>query len=206
MAENKKSIIVYADWINKFEELSDDEAGRLIKHFFRYVNDKNPIAPDRTTKLMFIDIEASLKRDLVKWEKTIEGRSYAGKASAEARRLAKENEQNSTKSTNVKNVQQKSTKLTDSVSVNDSDSVILLKKETKHIPEWIEFLTYGLEKKPTICHSSLKLKYEAWKVNDWKNGNGKPIKNWKSTLLNTIPYIKTNEPTINGQPVKQSPI
>lgn len=72
MAENKKSIVVYADWIDKFEELEDDEAGRLIKHFFRYVNDLNPEPPDRTTKLMFIDIEATLKRDLIKWEKRAE--------------------------------------------------------------------------------------------------------------------------------------
>lgn len=34
MAENKKSIIVYADWIHVFKELDDEEAGQLIKHFF----------------------------------------------------------------------------------------------------------------------------------------------------------------------------
>lgn len=79
MAEDKKSIIIYSDWIAKFEELEDDEAGRLIKHFFRYVNDLNPIAPDRTTKLMFIDIQNQLKRDLKKWEKTLDDRSYNGR-------------------------------------------------------------------------------------------------------------------------------
>lgn len=79
MAEDKKGIIVYADWIDKFEELEDDEAGRLIKHFFRYVNDLDPVAPDRTTKLMFIDIQNQLKRDLKKWETTIEDRSTNGR-------------------------------------------------------------------------------------------------------------------------------
>ncbi len=68
MAENKKSIIVYSDWMKLFEALSDDEAGRVIKHFFRYVNDLNPIAPDRITELSFIQIEQSLKRDLKKYE------------------------------------------------------------------------------------------------------------------------------------------
>lgn len=68
MAEGKKGIIIYADWLKKFEALEDDEAGRLIKHFFRFVNDLNPKAPDRITELSFIDIEQSLKRDLVKWE------------------------------------------------------------------------------------------------------------------------------------------
>jgi len=79
MAQDKKSIIVYADWIDKFEELTDDEAGKLIKHFFRYVNDLNPEAPDRTTKLMFIDLQNTLKRDLEKWESKLDERSVNGR-------------------------------------------------------------------------------------------------------------------------------
>ena len=79
MAEGKKGVLVYADWIKKFETLSDDEAGRLAKHLFRYINDLNPIAPDRITELSFIDIEITLKRDLKKWEHTIEGKSMSGR-------------------------------------------------------------------------------------------------------------------------------
>lgn len=72
MAEGKKSIVVYADWINKFDKLTDEEAGRLIKHFFYYVNDLNPKPVDRLTELMFVDIEQQLKRDLKKWEERAE--------------------------------------------------------------------------------------------------------------------------------------
>jgi hypothetical protein len=119
MATGKKNILVYADWIDKFEELEDDEAGRLIKHFFRYVNDLNPEYPDRTTKLMFIDIKATLKRDLDKWEDTspqrIEKARVAGLASAEARKLKKQLE-----STNELEIQLNPTKSTVSVSVNDN--------------------------------------------------------------------------------------
>jgi len=79
MAENKSGIIVYADWINVFEELEDVEAGRLIKHFFRYVNDLNPEAPDRLTKIAFEPIKQSLKRDLDKWEAKIGERSLSGR-------------------------------------------------------------------------------------------------------------------------------
>jgi len=121
MAENKKGIIVYADWIDKFEELEDEEAGRLIKHFFRYVNDLNPEYPDRTTKLMFIDIKATLKRDLTKWEdkspQRIEKARLAGLASAEARKLKKE-----LNSTNELKVELNPTKSTVSVSVSVSDT------------------------------------------------------------------------------------
>lgn len=139
MASEKKSIIVYADWIDKFEELEDDEAGRLIKHFFRYVNDLNPIAPDRITKLSFLDIEKSLKRDLKKWDDIKIKRSEAGRKSAELRQQKSTSvEQSSTNLTSVKSVEQSSTNSTVNVNcnlltVNDNVSVndILLKKETK---------------------------------------------------------------------------
>lgn len=58
------------------------------------------------------------------------------------------------------------------------------------IPELIEFEFYAIEKKPLVDLVDLKLKYESWIENDWKDGNGKSIKNWKSKLLNTLPYIK----------------
>lgn len=68
MAEGKKKVVVYTDWISMFEMLSDDEAGKLIKHFFRYVNDQNPECDDRLIQLMFEPIKQTLKRDLRKWE------------------------------------------------------------------------------------------------------------------------------------------
>jgi hypothetical protein len=68
------------------------------------------------------------------------------------------------------------------------------KKENKNtIPEFSEFLAYALEKKPKVSQIDLRLKYESWKESDWStNRNGKlhPITNWKTTLLNTLPYLK----------------
>jgi hypothetical protein len=42
MAENKKAFVAYCDWLESFEELTDEEAGKLAKHLFRYVNDLKP--------------------------------------------------------------------------------------------------------------------------------------------------------------------
>ena len=68
------------------------------------------------------------------------------------------------------------------------------KKENNNtIPEFSEFLAYALEKKPKINQIDLRLKYDSWKESDWStNRNGKlhPITNWKTTLLNTLPYLK----------------
>jgi uncharacterized phage protein (TIGR02220 family) len=67
MATGKKKVIVYTDWINQFKDLTDEEAGKLIKHFFEYINDLNPTS-DRLTELLFNPIKATLKRDLEAWE------------------------------------------------------------------------------------------------------------------------------------------
>jgi hypothetical protein len=37
---------------------------------------------------------------------------------------------------------------------------------------------------------SLKSKFLSWVENDWKDGNNKLIKSWKSKIRNTIPFLK----------------
>lgn len=65
--QGKKTFNAYCDWIDTFDELDDDQAGKLIKHLLRYVNDLNPVPPDQLTKLLFAPIKNTLKRDLQKW-------------------------------------------------------------------------------------------------------------------------------------------
>jgi hypothetical protein len=72
MATGKKSFIAYCDWLETFEELDDAEAGRLVKHLFRYVNDLDPQTEDKLTKMTFIPIKQTLKRDLKKHEAVAE--------------------------------------------------------------------------------------------------------------------------------------
>lgn len=60
-----------------------------------------------------------------------------------------------------------------------------------NIPVYEDFLNYSVAKKPNVCTMQLKLKYESWVENGWKDGNNKPIKNWKSKILNTLPYLGT---------------
>lgn len=126
MAENKKSFVLYTDTQGLVNQLPDEIAGRLFKHIYAYVNDENPISDELLLNIAFEPIKMQLKRDLKRWEETKEGRSAAGKASAEAKRLAKLNQQTSTNSTNVDFVQQTSTKSTvnDNVNVNVNDILI----------------------------------------------------------------------------------
>ena len=117
MAENKTSFVLYSDQRTLIDLLSNEQAGKLLKHIYAYVNDENPICEDVLINVAFEPIKQQFKRDLKKWERTKESRSKAGLASAEARK----NKQNSTNSTNVKCVQQSSTNPT--VNVNDNVNV-----------------------------------------------------------------------------------
>ena len=161
MAENKKSFVLYSDSKSIIDLLTNEQAGLLLKTLFAYVNDENPKI-DNSIALVFEMIKLQLKRDLKKWEQTKEVRSAAGKASAEAKRLAKLKEQNSTNSTNVDFVQQTSTNSTVSVSVNDSVSVSVNDSVKENINTASPFnffyslLSYGFDKE--LCCDWLKVR------------------------------------------------
>ena len=68
-------------------------------------------------------------------------------------------------------------------------------KIREDIPPFEEFLSYARENKKNVDVPDLKLKYESWNVNGWQTGGSKPRKiiNWKTTLLNTLPYLKEGQ-------------
>jgi len=120
MAENKKGFLLYADYEELFEELSDIDAGQLIKHILRYVNDRNPESDNSIVKISFIPIKRQLKRDLESYENKREQWSEAGKRSAEARRKKKE-QTLKTVPTDLTTVENVATDSTVNVNVNVND-------------------------------------------------------------------------------------
>jgi hypothetical protein len=83
--QGKKSFVLYTDQREVFDELSDQDAGKLIKHIFAYVNDEDPVTEDKLLKVAFLPIKTQLKRDLKSWEAKQDQRREAGKKSAESR-------------------------------------------------------------------------------------------------------------------------
>lgn len=174
MAEGKKSIIVYADWLTTFESLEEDEAGRLIVHFLRYVNDKNPEPPDRLTQLLFEPIKSQLKRDLVKWDATIKQRSEAGKASAASReRNRTEVNEPQRNPTLVETVERASTNPTVTVNVNDNDiNTHIRERGKKFTPPTLEEVKMEFENK-----TDAEMFFYHFEANGWATKSGK-MKSW----------------------------
>lgn len=179
MAEGKKSFILYADQIHLFENLSDLEAGVLIKHIFRYVNDMNPEC-DRLTTIAFEPIKQQLKRNLKYWQETKVKRSIAGKLGMESRWNNKNNN-DITKITSVIDVKENITNITvnDNVSVNVNDSVII-KKDKKFIPPTFEELKAYCKDNNYEPIAERVFKY--YSTANWKDSKGNQVKNWKQKL------------------------
>lgn len=78
-------------------------------------------------------------------------------------------------------------------------------KENSKIPTKEEFHKYAAEKLGDVYQMyklSIDFKYESWIENNWRTGGEKSreIKNWKVTLLNTLPHLKK----ITETPKKES--
>jgi hypothetical protein len=174
MAENKKSVILYVDLITTFDNLTDEEAGKLIKHYLRYVNDLNPTPPDRLTQLMFEPIKLQLKRDLQKWENIREKRVEAGKsgglASGTKRKQNEANEASATKNQANEAV---------NVNVNVNDTVINKSIINKFIiPTIEEIKDYCLNRNNNINPETFHNFYSS---KGWLVGKTK-MKDWKACI------------------------
>ena len=72
MAENKNSFVLYCNQQALFNELSDEEAGRLIKQVYSYVNDENPEdMPEKHLQIAFLMIRTHLKFDFKRLDENI---------------------------------------------------------------------------------------------------------------------------------------
>jgi len=121
--QGKKSFVLYTDQREVFDELSDEDAGKLIKHIFAYVNDEDPITEDKLLKVAFLPIKTQLKRDLKIWDEKKSQRAEAGKKGGLAKSSnAKQSLANPSNATNdVANLP---------VNVNVNDNVNDINKDT----------------------------------------------------------------------------
>ena len=180
MAKDKTSFVLYSDQRTLIELLSNEQAGVLLKHIFAYVNDENPICEDQLINIAFEPIKQQFKRDLVKWERTKEGRSKAGLASAEAR---KSNKLQQT-STNVNKVQQDSTNSTVNdnvnVNVNDINNNIVESIDYDYL---LKYINDSLGRNFKIVNDKVKNKYKSL----FKQGYT------KSQIKEAIDNVKNNQ-------------
>ena len=112
MASGKNKIIVYKDWIETIDELSDLELGKLMRHFWDYINDRDPNPlDDRFLNLAWKPIQSTLKRDLKAYEAKCQRNRTNGSAGGNATQ----------KKRTLPNATERTPKVADKDSDTDSD-------------------------------------------------------------------------------------
>ena len=170
MAQGKKSFLMYCDQRGIFDKLPDEYAGRLIKHIFSYVNDENPETDDLVLTMAFEGIKTALKRDLQKYQEFVEKQRVNGKSGG---RPKKPNESQKTQAFSEKPKKADN----DSDSVSDNENV----KKKNTFPS-IEDVKDFFREKGYSQDTAVKA-FEYYSINQWKDGNGKPVKNWKQKMI-----------------------
>jgi len=181
--QDKKSFILYKDSLVIIEEMTDEQAGLLFKAINDYQNGIDPKL-DFGLRMAFTPFKNQFVRDNEKWEEKAAVNRENGKKGGRPT-ITQPNPENPDGLEETQMPPEKG------VSVNVTDTVnVTVKVKDINIPEYIVFSSYALEKKPLVDLDDLKLKYDSWIENDWKDGNDKEIVNWKTKLLNTLPFIK----------------
>lgn len=188
MAVGKKKVIVYTDWIIQFKDLTNEEAGKLIKHFFNYINDLKPES-DRLTELLFNPIKATLKRDLQSWESKQQTNKENGlKGGRPKKEITEINPNNPNGFLITQNNPEKGVSDSDSVSVSVNDKKDNISAESIDFGLLLNIINETFSRKYKIINDNVKAKFKA----RLKDGYTKEdIKNCIDNLKN-ITYHKDN--------------
>jgi hypothetical protein len=196
MAKDKKSFILYCDQQGVFNMLPDEQAGKLIKHIFAYVNDEEPTSEDLLLTIAFESIKTQLKRDLRKYENYIDKQKENGRKGGRPKTQPFLDETQKTQAFFLK------PKKADNVNVNVNENVII-KENIKENPKRFVPPT-AQEVKAYMQEQGMDDLSEKWlafyESKGWLIGKNK-MKDWKAAVRTW----KTNSTTTTApKPLKAS--
>ena len=113
----KDSFILYTEQKEVIEKLSDEQAGKLIKAIYKYVETGQMPKLDTLLEIVIIPFKQNIDRNADKYEEIKQKRSLAGKAGAKIKK------QKQTKQANDNFVKQTVANQAVNVNVNDNDNV-----------------------------------------------------------------------------------
>ena len=117
----KDTFILYTEQKEVIDKLSDEQAGKLIKAIYEYVETGEMPSLDNVLDLVIIPFKQNLDRNADKYEETKKKRSEAGKLGAEIKKQ-KQAKQANAKFVNNKQANQ-AVNVNDNVNVNVNDNV-----------------------------------------------------------------------------------
>ena len=98
---DKNSFLIYLDYQEQFELLTDEQAGQLIKAIIKYEKTGEITKLEGMIKMAFSFIKQQLDRDSEKWKEEKQKRSEAGKKGMANRWKNSNNDSNNNNDNNV---------------------------------------------------------------------------------------------------------
>ena len=190
-AKDPAFLFYSSDFLTGTMFLSDDQVGKFIRllclqHQKGHLRKKDMLKICKTYDEDVFDMFKIDDQDMY-YNERLEAEANKRKAYSESRRKNRKNKDKSS----VVNISKTYVEHMENENENRNKN-----RNKVNIPSEQEFLVYGstifkqLGKEAEPFEFALKAKYNSWIDNGWKNGHGKPIKNWKNNLNNTIPHIK----------------
>ena len=183
MAKDPALLFYTSDFLTGTMFLSDEQVGKYIRllcaqHQKGRLEEKDML---NICKTHDNDVFSKFKKDSdgLYYNERMEMEATKRKNYSESRR---KNREGKTKE-HMNNTSLSYVKHMDNVNVNEDVNIIPTKED---------YIKYAVEKKSNIDRESVGFKYDSWVENGWQDGNGNPVKNWKTKLLNTLPHLKTN--------------
>ena len=179
--KEKKSLLLYYDYKDQFEMLTDEQLRKLIYAMIEFDKNDIEIELDKITKMAFAPIKRKLKDDKEKWTEICKTNSKNGKKSHQKNELATVNDR-----------QRMVTKLTDIDSDSDkdidSDSECVINNTPLEPPhDTNTILDFALTLDEKYEEKSLKASCKKF-FNYYQEKKWQGIDNWQSKLefwLNT---------------------
>ena len=194
MYEGKKGFIMFLSFAYIIQELTDEEAGRLLKAIMQHEGGEEvDLGNDRLLKVAYTAITADIDRQDEKWEKTRYARSEAGKlgGAPKGNKNASKNKQNKQEQTETNKNKQNKHEVEVEVEVEVEDEVEKKKKSGQAAPVRHHF---GANGKVLLTDDDLEKLYEAHGQEDTRaaieimdgylTANGRSYKNYRQALEN----------------------
>jgi hypothetical protein len=195
----RKRFLLYISDYAAIEDLSLEEKGLLLDAIFKYHIESSVIDLPPVLNMAFRFMKEHFDRDNQKYEIKCRTNRYNG---AKGGRPPKNpiNPDEPKKANGLFKNPNNPDEPKKADNDNDNDT-----KDSKRstIPSFDEIKDYATYNQPGTDLHQLELKYKSWTVNHWRDGNDKPIKNWKSKLLNTLPHLLKEPRGLNKQTTKE---
>lgn len=179
MARN--SFVMYTDYYEHLEDLTDDEVGQLTRHIFQYAMGNEVNIENRVVKMTFSFIRQQMDRDKEKYESTCQKRAEAGALGGRPKK-ANGLEEKPKKANGFSEKQKNPVNENDNENENDND---LRKEKVKRKlfqkPSLENVIGYCQEMGITNIDAQKFIDY--YESNGWKVGKN-PMKDWKATVRN----------------------